>query len=196
MRSFTKYMSLAAMLAIAVVMGCGESGGAKPKPPAAPPKEASKTAAPAASLPADLFSDAEPEGVMGVLEAKGTTHGVDGVVIRGRIGGRVEPFVSGAAVFLIVDTGLKSCKELHEDDPDACKTPWDYCCEPKGNLLANTATVQVVDEAGKPLRGEIRGQHGLEPLAEVIVAGAIVPQEDGGPLVINARKIFVVPAGG
>ena len=48
------------------------------------------------------------------------------VVVVGRIGGRVNPWIKGAAAFSIVDRSLKPCNEI---EGDTCKTPWDYCCE-------------------------------------------------------------------
>ncbi len=48
------------------------------------------------------------------------------VVVVGRIGGRVNPWVKGTAAFPIVDRSLKPCNEI---EGDTCETPWDYCCE-------------------------------------------------------------------
>src|SRR5690606_29262970 len=110
------------------------------------------------------------------------------VVVRGRVGGRVEPFVEGAAMFVMTDASLKSCDQIHGD---ACTTPWDYCCESPETTAANMLTVQIVDESGRPLRESIRGVHGLAPLKEVVVSGEITSRTAGG-LVINAKSITVV----
>lgn len=142
-----------------------------------------------ASLPEGLFVDAAPEGGRGVGEVKADTEVTGDVVIVGRIGGRVEPFVPGAAMFLITDAKLLSCDQMGEKDH--CKTPWDYCCEPRDSLLANTATVQVVGEDGKPLALGLKDVSGLKPLVTVTVVGSVAAREDGGTLVVNAKHIYV-----
>ena len=141
----------------------------------------------AATLPASLFVDDAPSGGRGVAEIKADATATGEVVVEGRIGGRVQPFVEGVAVFLLADTGMKTCSEIHGD---SCKTPWDYCCEPRASLAAKTATIQIVDAAGKPLRLDLSGKQGLSPLARLTVAGEIASR-DGGTLVINARTIHV-----
>ena len=99
-----------------------------------------------------------------------------------------RPFVNGAAVFLLADASMKSCDELHGD---GCRTPWDYCCEPRESLAAKIATIQIIDADGRPLRMSLTGRHGLAPLAEITVLGEIAQRSDSGTLVINARKIHV-----
>lgn len=145
-------------------------------------------AATADSLPPGLFREQEPAGARGVAAVTKEAKASGEVVVRGRIGGRVEPFVEGRAMFMVADVSLPTCKELHGD---SCPTPWDYCCEAKDALLASTATVQVVGPEGRPLKIGLRGQHGLEPLAEVVVVGRVATPEGGGALVINAREIYV-----
>ncbi len=145
-----------------------------------------------ASLPADLFTEEAPEEARPVGEIKADADADGDVVIHGRIGGTRDPFVDGAAVFLLADTSMKPCNELHGD---SCPTPWDYCCEPRESLAAKVATIQVVDEAGKPLRVDLDGKHGLLPLTEITVAGEIASRE-GGNLVVNAKRIYVNPNAG
>lgn len=139
------------------------------------------------TLPDGLFVDTELPDPRGVGELKADTDATGDVVVHGRIGGRVEPFVPGVAMFLLADAEMKTCDELHEDK---CPTPWDYCCEPRDSLKAKIATVQIIGDDGKPLRIELAGEHGLEPSAHVTIAGEVA-QRDGGSLVINARKIHV-----
>lgn len=137
-----------------------------------------------------IFVDTVPAGAQGVAELKKNAVENSDVVIRGRIGGRAQPFVDGAAVFVLTDSSLKSCDQLHGD---ACKTPWDYCCETPESIAANTLTVQIVGDDGKPLRESVRGTHGLDRLKEIVVAGKIASRdESGGTIVINASRIAVV----
>ncbi len=156
------------------------------KPPA--PQETGGNAA-SAGLPSDMFLAEAPDAARGVGEVKADADASGPIVVHGRIGGRVEPFVDGAAVFLLTDAEIKTCDELHGD---TCPTPWDYCCEPRDSLRANIATVQIVDDAGKPMKLSIKGQHGLKPKAHVTIVGEI-DQHDADTLVINARQIYVAP---
>ncbi len=139
------------------------------------------------AFPAGLFVSSEIPNAIGVAEARadGTLSGE--VVIRGRIGGRRDPFVDGVAMFLLADEGMKSCDQRHGD---SCKTPWDYCCEPDESLLAKRATIQIVGDDGKPLRMDIKGKHGLTSLATVTVKGEVVSNEHG-VLIVNARRIHL-----
>lgn len=163
-------LAAAAMLAIPLwTGGCGKSG--------------EPTAAVAESLlPPALFGTVE--GVaLGVAEARETAQDGDQLVLRGWIGGRVEPFVENRAIFLLVDDSLPLCQ-------DTCKTPWDLCCSPGEKIRANTVTVQIADEAGQPLRASLRGQGGLSPAAGVVVAGTV--RRDGDALfLVNAERIAV-----
>lgn len=151
---------------------------------AAPSARAPESAVPAATFLASAPADAKP-----VKEAKASAAMNDRVVLRGRIGSGEEPFVKGRAVFTVVDLGVKYCGEVEKDD---CKTPWDYCCEPPDVLSASSATIQLVDAAGHPLRTELSGTHGLRPLAVVTVVGK-VSQKDGETFIINAENLYVQP---
>jgi len=168
-----------ALLCCLVVLAAGCERQTSPTGSAAPTPEV--------SLPANLILSAEPPNAIGVKDAKATSD--EELVVRGRIGGRVDPFVPSSAIFLLVDKSLKMCNELHGD---GCRTPWDYCCEPRENLLAAMATVQVVGDDGRPLNAGLRGRNGLEPGAEVVVVGRRASNENAGTLVIDARGIYVV----
>ncbi len=145
-------------------------------------------------LPASLFLPVEPEGSRPVHEAKAAAGKGDRLVLRGRIGGAEEPFAAERAIFTIVDPGVKSCADMGEDDH--CPTPWDYCCEPTENLVANSATIQIVGPDSRPLKTGLKGVRGLDPLAEVIVVGTVATQDGSGSFVINAERLWVRPSGG
>lgn len=140
-------------------------------------------------IPAGVFVNPAPAGAVGVHELKQDKASGGDVVVRGRIGGRARPFVEGAAVFVLTDSALKSCDQRHGDN---CKTPWDYCCETPESIAANTATIQIVDADGKPIRVSAEGRHGLKPLAEIVIRGEIARRSEDGNLVINAKEIAVV----
>src|SRR4029078_4558473 len=68
----------------------------------------------------------EPKDAQTVLDTREKAKDKDDVVVVGRIGGRKNPWVKGAAAFSIVDPSLKACNER---PGDTCHTPWDYCCQ-------------------------------------------------------------------
>jgi hypothetical protein len=152
-------------------------------------EESSKAPKPAAvSVPDSLFAATAPADAKDVKVAKPTLKKGDKVTVVGRIGGSVKPFVAERAVFTLADKSLKACGEDNPDDK--CKTPWDFCCDPRDVITANTLTVQVVDAEGKPLKTGLDGVKGLKPLATVTVTGTVATAE-GGTVVINASGLHV-----
>lgn len=141
------------------------------------------------TLPAGLMLAAAPGEPRDVKPLKSEASEGDAVIVRGRIGGRVEPFVEGRAMFLIADMNLPPCQA--EGDDACCTTPWDYCCEPKEAITANTATVQIVDGEGRPLKFDVNGVSGLKPMATVVVTGKIAKRDGEAALVINAEGIYI-----
>ena len=112
------------------------------------------------------------------------------ITIEGKIMGSDQPFVEGRAVMLVGDEAtIESCDVL-PDDP--CKTPWDVCCVDPKTVLAGTATVQVVDDAGKPLAEGLKGVGGLTELSKVRVTGTVAPGSNKDVLVVNASAIQVL----
>lgn len=175
-------MSKRAITGIAVgalaglLFGCGEGG-----------SSASSAAAPTATVQtAAWILEAEPEGAVGVGQVKANAAEGDQIVVRGRIGGRVEPMTEGSPTFVVTDLSLPYCGEK---EADGCATPWDYCCEPRESLQANTATVQVVGENGQPVTGDLRAA-GLEELDEVVLVGTVGPRPDPAVLIIRATGVY------
>lgn len=123
-----------------------------------------------------------------VGEAKQTAQEGDEVIVFGRIGGRVKPMEPGSPVFLIVDKKIPHCGEMGDDDH--CPTPWDYCCEPPDSLIANSATVQLVDVDGKTLKADPIAA-GLKPLDEILVKGTVGPRPSEKVLTIKATEVHV-----
>lgn len=150
-------------------------------------KAGAANAKPAATLPADLFVDMEPDGAKSPEEIKASAKPGDKVAIRGRIGGSPNPFVEGRAVFTLMGPGLKACSDNPEDK---CATPWDYCCETAADIAKHSAMVQVVDAAGTPLRTGLKGVNGLKELSQVTVQG-VVHQANDKILVVSATAIYV-----
>lgn len=142
-----------------------------------------------ATLPEDFFLSKEPEGAKSVEEAKESAKAGEKIVLRGRIGGSMSPFVKGRAVFTLMGSVLKACSDNPDDH---CKTPWDYCCETADAIAKHSAMIQVVDGKGAPLRLELKGVNGLKELSEVVIQGT-VKESQGKVLIINATGLYMVP---
>jgi len=163
-----RFEALAVLLAL-VLTGCGGS-----TPPADEP-----------AVPWLLAES--PPGAMPVAEAKASGREGERVVVRGRIGGRADPLSRDVAVFVMMDPAVPSCR----DRGDACRMPWDYCCETPEDILANSATVQLVDDGRSPLAIDLAA-HGFAPLDEVVVVGTVGPRPTAGVFVIQATRLHRV----
>ena len=144
---------------------------------------------PKGQLPATLFAAKTPENARDISEARkaGTMKVGDEVVLRGRVGGSKEPFVAGRAVFTLMGRGLKAC---NENPDDKCSKPWDYCCDTKQEILANSVTVQVVDAKSQIIRTDMKGRRGMKELSEIVIVGTVVVA-DGKAVVVNATSMHV-----
>ncbi len=189
-------LPIAALLALAACgdaqpakqSGAGQAPAAEPSKAAAPAIAASTAASSAPGLPEGLVVRGPAQGTH-VAAAKAAARQGEEITLVGRIGGSVNPFVADRAIFTIADPALVSCADM--DDPDHCKTPWDYCCEDRAKMRAGTATIEVAGADGKPLAVALRGVQGLEPLATVAVSGTVVERNDAGLLVVRAKRIEV-----
>jgi hypothetical protein len=164
------------LLATIAAGGCGKSS-----PPAK-----QTTAAPSTPTITWLLADA-PANAVPVAEAKKTAKAGEEIAVRGRIGGRKDPMNHDAAVFVMMDPSVPSCK----DKDTACKRPWDYCCETPEDITANSATVQLVGDTASTLAIDL-AEHGFAPLDEVVVVGTVAPRPTDAVLVIQATKIHRV----
>lgn len=139
------------------------------------------------SSPTWLVAEAPP-GAVNVASLKASAKEGDQVVLRGRIGGRSDPISKGSAVFVVMDPGVPSCADSPDDH---CPTPWDYCCEPPESIMANSATVQIVNESGEPIVFDLAGL-GFKPLDTVVVTGTVGPRPSDNVLTIRATHVHRV----
>jgi len=181
----TKMTKLVLVMTLAVATALAVTGCDGDQAPTAPPPP-QPTAADAA-LPADLFLDKAPDGAQELAAAKKSAKAGDEIVLRGRVGGQEEPIAPNRAILTLLDSAIKTCNQMAGD---TCKTPWDACCEPGEVLRANTATIQIVDADGRPLKTGLRGVHGIEPMKEVVIVGEVKGQE-ADTLVVDATGIYV-----
>lgn len=161
-------------LASLVLTGCGNESSTA--------QDAGEPAAPTWMLAS------APEGARSVTEAKASAAEGERIVLRGRIGGRKVPITADSPVFTVMDLAIPHCGE---NPADKCRTPWDYCCETPETITTNSATVQIVDEDGKPIAGSPIAQ-GLEALGEVIVVGTVAPRPSENVLTVRATGIYRV----
>lgn len=140
-----------------------------------------------ASLEGRLILNAEPAGGVAIRGMKESVKDGEDVVIHGRI----KDFLGGFAGFTIVDEEMKHCAERHGDQ---CKTPWDYCCMDKNDMVACTVSVEV-HEGGMPVKQSLNGMAGMNQLADVVVKGKATKSSDGNVIVVAdgifVKKVFV-----
>jgi hypothetical protein len=153
---------LFAGLALIALTGCSN----QPEDKSAP-SETIQEVQQNSGLPDNLFLREAPGNAVSVSEARELAKKGEEITFKGYIGGRVEPFTDGRALFVVADEKKAPACE------DGCKTYWDACCTSGDIIAANSATVQIVDENGKLLQKDIRGTNGLEPGAVVAVRGKV-----------------------
>ncbi len=178
-------ITLISATAMFAVVGCRREEEIEAAPAATSP-----SAAAASSLPAGLVATEAPAGAKDVTAVKKDAKDGDAVVIRGTIGGREEPIAKGRAIMTVLDPSVTTCDTM---PGDACKTPWDACCEPSEKIAANSATVQVVDATGKPLAANLESIAGLKPLSKVTVSGTAKRAPGSDVLIVEAKQIHVTP---
>ena len=182
--------AFATLSALALAAGCDDRGSGTQNQGTGEAVSSSQVAAGGDTLPPGLVLAEAPAGARDVVTVKKEAREGDAVVLRGRVGGSMSPFVPGRASFQLVDTSLKACGE--GTVMDECKTPWDYCCDEPKEVAAHSANVQVVGADGKALKATLQGVAGLKPLSTVTVKGTVAKAAgESGTLVVNATGIHV-----
>lgn len=183
-RPASPFVVLALCLSTVLVTAC--DGGAQPKSDQPGPPADGATAD---TLPDELLLESAPEGAVAVATAKRSAQPGEMITVRGRVGGRKDPVLAGRASFLLADPDQIAACDSRDDDE--CPTPWDFCCEPKEKITANTITVQVADDKGRALKLDLGALTGIEPGSFVVVRGKVGPRPDPNALVISADAIYV-----
>lgn len=130
---------------------------------------------------------AEPEGALDVKQFLQDAKDGDEVVVVGRVGGEVKPWVEGLAAFNLADLSLVACNDNVEDH---CPTPWDYCCEP--DLAEGRTLVQVVDSGGNVVSSGAKELLKIKELQTVVVKGR-ADRDDSGSVSLLATGVYVRP---
>lgn len=126
-----------------------------------------------------------PKDAKEVKQVKKKAKNGDEIVIVGRIGGRRNPWVKGAAAFTIVDTSLKSCDQIPGDN---CPTPWDYCCE--ADINESAVFVTFVNDQGKIIKQDARKLLKVKELDTVVIQGQ-VKRDKADNVSILASNLYV-----
>lgn len=151
------------------------------------PAWADKAAGPTKSgnigLPADLFIASAPPNALDVGDARQSAVEGQPIVVRGQVGGLAKPFADKYAMFVVCDKRLAVC-------PSGCTNPADFCSVPRDQIMANLATIQIVDRNGTLLKASVQGLNGLRPLSEVVISGTVA-KKDNKVLIVTARNIYV-----
>lgn len=161
---------LALGVSLAILAGC-----AKEKP---------AETADAKSADATYVAASEPAGSVGVGDARAKVKDAEDVVLVGRIGGSVKPFVDGIAAFTIVDPKVPHCAPN-----EGCPTPWDYCCK-QDDVKDNIATIKIVDKQGNPVSKDAGPLLGVKELDLVVIQGR-AQRDEKGNLSVLADQVFV-----
>jgi hypothetical protein len=127
----------------------------------------------------------EPKEASDVVAVRKDAKDKDEVMVIGRIGGRVNPWIKDAAAFSIVDRSRKPCNEI---EGDTCETPWDYCCE--ADLPKYTLLVMIEDPKGGVVKKDARKLLGVKELDTVYVQGR-AKRDKAGNISILATKLFI-----
>ena len=178
-------MVLATVLLAGILTGCNDEPNEPPAPDGGRSNGKGVTA-----LPDGLLLTEEPAGATGVVGALAAAKNGDKVTIRGRVGGRKEPFAAQRATMALVDLSLPYCGQNTSED--GCKEPWDYCCEPQDRLSKHLVSVQVDGADGNILHRGLRGVGGVKELSEVVVQG-VVRADAIGARIVHATGIYVMP---
>ena len=131
-----------------------------------------------------------PEGAITITEArKNPTPGTK-VIVSGKVMGNDNPIIQSRALLTLGDpTRLDSCDLKPGDE---CPTPWDVCCADPDVVRASIATIQVIDENGKPVKAGLRGIGGLQELSKLIVIGEVADGSNANNFLVNATGIHVI----
>jgi hypothetical protein len=176
-------VSAAAMLVAGLLAGCSSQSTSQPTATAPSDKPAARQ--PSAEG-AKYRLAAEPAGAQEVIAVRSDAADGDKVVVVGRIGGDVNPWVEGRAAFSVVDNSIRACSDI---PGDGCPTPWDYCCE-TDKLKTGKILVKFVDDGGQLIASDARELLGVGELDTVVIEGQ-VQKSEGGNAVLLAHGVYV-----
>lgn len=133
----------------------------------------------------EFLLNREPGGALEVMAAKKAAKDQEEIIVVGRIGGKVDPWIKDLAAFDLADNSLVACNDI---PGDGCETPWDYCCDP--NVDKGRIQIRVVDDGGKVVKTDARKLLGVKELDTIVVRGT-AKVDEAGNLIVLATGVFV-----
>ncbi len=128
----------------------------------------------------------EPEGAVGVIEARESVDDGSSLVLVGRIGGTADPWIKGRAAFTLLDASMAIVADGEKvDETEVCIGD---CCATE--RLSCTTLVKVVDTQGKLVPVDSRKLLGLKEADMVVVQGT-AKKDKSGNFVMLANGVFV-----
>lgn len=125
---------------------------------------------------------AEPAGALDVIDLREKAKDGEPVVVLGRVGGGVKPWIDGRAAFLLVDDRVApSC------DDEKCDENCPHCAQ---ELAEATTMVKFLGADGKVLPVDARQLLGLSEEQTVVIRG-IANRDKSGSVSVTAEGIFV-----
>jgi hypothetical protein len=135
---------------------------------------------PASAEAQKLALTADPGAALAVAKVK-----ADGPKDEVTVEGRLYKITKGYAAMRIMDLTMDYCGEINKEEN--CPTPWDYCCNTKGDIAAGSLLVEARNADGKPLKTPALPN--LRLLDKVKVTGKLI-KDDHGNLVLLASGMF------
>lgn len=128
----------------------------------------------------------EPDGAIGVIAARESAKNGDAIVVVGRIGGALNPWIEGRAAFVLLDASMVLVADGTEStEGEICM---DECCATE--RAGSTTLVKVVDQDGRVLAADARQLLGLAADDMVVVRGK-VNKDESGNFVLLADGVHV-----
>jgi hypothetical protein len=122
----------------------------------------------------------EPDGAIGVIEARESAKHGEPIVVVGRIGGSTNPWIEGRAAFMLLDASMMLVANGTESaEGEICM---DECCAAERG--ASTTLVKVVDDNGRVLAADARKLFGVTENAMIVVRGKANKDESGNFVVL------------
>ncbi|HBM77119.1 MAG TPA: hypothetical protein DD438_03325 [Verrucomicrobiales bacterium] len=146
----------------------------------------------ASDMLASILLPKAPEGAVSISEARQNPAPGTRIILSGKVMGNDNPIIQSRALLTLGDpTRLDSCDLIPGDE---CPTPWDVCCADPDVVRASIATIQIIDENGKPVKAGLRGVGGLRELSYLIVVGEVAEGSNENNFLVNATGIHVAMA--
>ena len=123
----------------------------------------------------------EPDGAVGVVAAREEAKDGRTLVVVGRVGGGIKPWVEGRAAFVMVDAA--AAFEPDDQCPEGCN------CH-AGELADATTLIKFVDAQGRTLEIDSRDLLGIKESDMVVVSGNAKRDPDGN-LTVMANGLYI-----